>query len=309
MNQVRNVSALFDTAPVNITVSVAKQSSGSGSISSAIAGLACGSTCSSSQASVAPGTVVTLNATPDSGSSFGGWGGSCSGTGTCSFTVSASGSNSVQANFVPAAASPAVLSQGSALTSLAAASGVSAYYQFTVPKWATRVSVRTSGGTGDANLYVGIGQVPTTLVNACASTVAGNQATCNFDAEHSQSTTYFARLDALSSYSGVALDVSWQEAPTLTVRKVGIGQGTISHEQVSCTSTCTYTKMLNSTTTLQATPAVGSTFKGWGGACAFAGMSNTCTVTLDQAKDVTANFLDPKKMAALMGILSILLDD
>jgi hypothetical protein len=253
--------------------------------------------------------LVTLNATPASGSSFGGWGGACSGTGICSFVASASGSNSVQASFVPAASSPAVLSQGSALTNLVAASGVSAYYQFTVPKWATGVSVRTSGGTGDSNLYLGIGQVPTSSLNACASTVVGNQAACSFDAVLSQSTTYFVRLDALSSYSGVSLDVSWQEAPTLTVRKVGIGQGTISHEQVSCTSTCAYARMLNTTTTLQATPAEGSTFKGWGGACAFAGLNNTCTVTLDQAKDVTANFLDPKKMAALMGILSILLDD
>jgi secreted trypsin-like serine protease len=309
MDQVRNVSALFDTAPVNITVSVAKQSSGSGSVSSAIAGLACDNTCSTSQASVAPGSVVTLTATPASGSSFGGWSGPCSGTGTCSFTASASSSNTVQASFVPAAASSAVLSQGSALTNLAAAAGVSAYYQFTVPQWATSVSVRTSGGTGDSNLYVGIGQVPTTLLNACASTVAGNQATCNFDAEHSQSTTYFVRLDAFSSYSGVALDVSWQEPPTFTVRKVGMGQGTISFGQLSCTSACIYDMMPNITTTLLATPAAGSTFKGWGGACAFAGMNNTCTVTVDQAKDVTANFLDPKKMAALMGILSLLLDD
>ena len=309
MDQVRNVSALFDTAPVNITVSVAKQSSGSGSVSSAIAGLACDNTCSTSQASVAPGTVVTLTATPASGSSFGGWSGPCSGTGTCSFTASASGSNSVQASFVPAAASPAVLSQGSALTNLAAAAGVSAFYQFTVPQWATRVSVRTSGGTGDSNLYVGIGQVPTTTANACASTVSGNQATCNFDVEHSQSTTYFVRLDALSSYSGVTLGVSWQEAPTLTVRKVGIGQGTISHEQVSCINTCLYAKRLNTTTTLLATPAAGSTFKGWGGACASAGTNNTCTVTADQAKEVTANFFDPKKMAALMGVITLLLDD
>jgi hypothetical protein len=32
-------------------------------------------------------------------------------------------------------------------------------------------------------------------------------------------------------------------------------------------------------------------------------------VTMDQTKEVTANFVDPKKMAALMGILSLLLDD
>jgi hypothetical protein len=93
------------------------------------------------------------------------------------------------------------------------------------------------------------------------------------------------------------------------VRKVGMGQGTISFGQLSCTSACTYDMMPNITTTLLATPAAGSTFKGWGGACAFSGMNNSCLVTMDQTKAVTANFVDPKKMAALMGILSLLLDD
>ena len=77
MDQARNVSARFNVFVADVTVSVAKQSNGSGSVSSAIAGLACGNTCSSSQASVAPGTLVTLNATPANGSSFGGWGGPC----------------------------------------------------------------------------------------------------------------------------------------------------------------------------------------------------------------------------------------
>jgi hypothetical protein len=59
------------------------------------------------------------------------------------------------------------------------------YYQFTVARWASRVSVRNGGGSADSYLYVGIGQVPTTLVNACARIGYGNQASCNFDHEHS----------------------------------------------------------------------------------------------------------------------------
>jgi len=58
-------------------------------------GINCGTTCSYSSAS---GTVVTLTATPATGSTFTGWSGEgCSGTGTCTVTMTAN--TSVTANF------------------------------------------------------------------------------------------------------------------------------------------------------------------------------------------------------------------
>jgi phospholipase C len=77
------------------------QSSGTGTITSSPAGINCGQTCS---ASFASGTVVTLTATPGTGSTFGGWSGACSGTGTCSVTLSAN--TSVTATFSVAAGQP-----------------------------------------------------------------------------------------------------------------------------------------------------------------------------------------------------------
>src|SRR5207247_6685833 len=60
---------------------------GSGTVTSAPAGINCGATCS---ASFASGTVVTLTATPAAGSTFSGWSGAgCSGTGACVLTLSA----------------------------------------------------------------------------------------------------------------------------------------------------------------------------------------------------------------------------
>jgi len=59
--------------------------SGAGTVTSSPNGINCGSTCS---ARFANGTVVTLTVTADSGSTFTGWGGSCTGTGTCSVTMS-----------------------------------------------------------------------------------------------------------------------------------------------------------------------------------------------------------------------------
>jgi hypothetical protein len=67
------------------TLTVAKSGTGSGTVTSNPAGISCGGTCSASYAS---GTSVTLTETPASGSTFAGWSGACSGTGTtCTGTM------------------------------------------------------------------------------------------------------------------------------------------------------------------------------------------------------------------------------
>jgi hypothetical protein len=67
---------------VGITVTVSKAGTGSGTISSTPAGINCGTACS---AIYPVGTLLTLVATPASGSVFQGWTGSgCAGTGPCS---------------------------------------------------------------------------------------------------------------------------------------------------------------------------------------------------------------------------------
>ena len=68
--------------------------SGSGSVTSAPSGINCGTACS---ASFAPGTSVTLTATPAAGQTFTGWGGACSGTAGC--TVSMTAARSATAAF------------------------------------------------------------------------------------------------------------------------------------------------------------------------------------------------------------------
>ena len=72
--------------PTNYTLTVSKNGSGSGTVTSADGNINCGSTCSFGYAS---GSQVTLTATPASGSTFAGWsGGGCSGTGSCQLTMS-----------------------------------------------------------------------------------------------------------------------------------------------------------------------------------------------------------------------------
>jgi len=89
----------FSVAPaVTRTLTVSKTGSGSGTISSSPAGISCGSSCSNS---FVQNSSVILTATADSNAMFSGWsGGGCSGTGTC--TVSLTTDTTVSASFVPA---------------------------------------------------------------------------------------------------------------------------------------------------------------------------------------------------------------
>jgi hypothetical protein len=70
------------------TLTVARDGTGSGTVTSSPAGISCGTTC---QQSYSSGTTVTLAAAADAGSVFAGWtGGGCSGTGSCQVVVTAS---------------------------------------------------------------------------------------------------------------------------------------------------------------------------------------------------------------------------
>src|SRR5262245_37442895 len=81
MTQARSVTATFALKTLLV---VSKPGFGSGQTSSSPAGISCGPSC---QAAFAPGTVVSLTATPDAGSTFSGWSGDCSGTGSCQLTM------------------------------------------------------------------------------------------------------------------------------------------------------------------------------------------------------------------------------
>jgi hypothetical protein len=84
MDAARSVTATFTLK--THTLDVSKDGTGTGSVSSSPAGIDCGTTCSHAYDD---GTVVTLTATPDTGSDFTGWtGAGCTGTGDCQVTMS-----------------------------------------------------------------------------------------------------------------------------------------------------------------------------------------------------------------------------
>jgi len=85
---------LYSSGDGAITLSVSRDGSGSGVVTSAPSGINCGSTCS---ASFNKGVKVTLTPAPDSDSVFAGWSDACTGKGTCVVTMSES--KSVKATF------------------------------------------------------------------------------------------------------------------------------------------------------------------------------------------------------------------
>ncbi len=88
--------------PSTYNLSVAMNGTGGGSVNSTPAGIACSS--GSSIGCTAPfnsGTPVTLLATADSKSEFGGWGGVCTGTGSCDVTINAITSVTATFNAMP----------------------------------------------------------------------------------------------------------------------------------------------------------------------------------------------------------------
>jgi hypothetical protein len=90
-----SLSQVVTSAPLpNRTLSIRKLG-GPGTVSSSPAGIDCGTKCT---ATYPQGTAVTLTATAGSGATFAGWGGACSGTGTCQVTLGG-GNAEVTANF------------------------------------------------------------------------------------------------------------------------------------------------------------------------------------------------------------------
>ena len=88
MNAAQSVSATFTQYGLSVTAT------GNGTVTSSPSGISCGATCT---AEYPGGSQVTLSATPAPGWTFGGWGGACSGTGSCVVPMNAG--ESVTATF------------------------------------------------------------------------------------------------------------------------------------------------------------------------------------------------------------------
>ncbi len=257
MTSARSVTATFLLKSFNL--SVTKQGSGGGTVSSSPAGISCGADCSESYTS---GTSVTLTASPNTGSTFQGWSGACTGTGSC--VVSVTAATSVTATFAAVPVSLTVSRNGTG-------SG-------TVSSTPAGISC----GTDCTESYNHGTQVTLTAAASSGSTFAGWAGGCSGTGSCTVSLT-----------AATTVTATFNTAPssaTLTVQKSGTGTGTVtsSPSGIQCGTACSASYAVGTTVTLSAQPSAGSTFSGWsGGGCSGTG---TCSVALNAATTVTATF-------------------
>ena len=251
MSQARDVTASFGTPQ---TLTVTKSGAGSGTVTSSPAGVDCGATCS---ASFAEGTSVTLTATPAGGSAFTGWSGDCSGTASC--TVTMTQARAVTATFVPA-------------------------YTLTITRSGSGMGTVTSSPAGvDCGTMCSAEYVSSTSVTLSAAASTGSRF-AGWSGEGCSGTgtctvTMSQARDVTATF--VALY-------TLTVTKTGSGSGTVSGGGIDCGTTCGTDYDDGTVVTLTASASAGSFFAGWSGDCSG---TASCTVTMTQARAVTATFL------------------
>ncbi|MFL6592710.1 MAG: M4 family metallopeptidase [Luteimonas sp.] len=102
---------------------------------------------------------------------------------------------------------PTPISNGVAKTGIGGAAGSDQLFTLDVPAGATGLKFVTSGGTGDADLYVKFGSAPTTTTNDCKSEGGTTAETCNIAT--AQAGKYYVLVHGYTTFSGVSLTGSY----------------------------------------------------------------------------------------------------
>jgi PASTA domain/Divergent InlB B-repeat domain len=247
------VTAVFALTPKTLTLQ--KAGTGTGTVTSSPAGIACGSSCSYP---FDHGTSVTLTASSGTGSTFEGWSGACSGLGPCTLTMTANQTATATFALVPFTLDVGKAGGGAGTVTSSPAGidcGATCSQSFLYGSEVTLSAAAAAGSsfTGWTGACSGAG--------SCTVTMAGPR----------------------------SVSAIFDTQKTLTVTKAGGGSGSITSAPggIDCGATCTHAFAHGATVTLTAQAGSGSTFAGWSGACSGAG---TCTLTLVQDRQATATF-------------------
>ena len=237
--------------------------SGDGTVTSSPDGITCTGGTTGCSADFTAGAPVVLTATPASGWRFYGWGSPCTGTGTC--TVTMTEAKIVTLGFVritPPLVTVSISGSGS-VTSLPA--GINC--------------ANTSGSTTCSSAFASGVSVQLTATPASGYQFYGWGGACTGAAACSVSVTETKTVLAYFGQFGISMLIS------------GSGAVTSSPSGLNCTNTttsCFAPFALNTQVTLTPIAATGYRFSGWGGVCSGTG---ACVVTITESKYVTASFV------------------
>jgi uncharacterized repeat protein (TIGR01451 family) len=153
------VTANFTASVNNFTLTVTEAGNGTGTVTSAPAGIICPETCS---ASFASGTQVTLTQSAADGSVFAGWGGACTGIGACVVTVTAA--TAVTATFNSTTNNPVTITvpSGGSTTGTTSPGGTT-YFGLIITCAAGQMGTVTLSATSSTNL-ISVNLIPNTVV-------------------------------------------------------------------------------------------------------------------------------------------------
>lgn len=268
MNGNQAVTAQFEAAP---TVLLTVTKTGNGTVNSTPAGINCGPTCS---AGFISGNSVTLTATATGGSTFGGWGEACTGTGACTIVMNGNQTVSATFNAPPTDTTLTVVKSGTGAGTVSSApAGINGCSATCTANFPPETPVTLTATPTGGSTFTGWG-------GACSGTGA-----CSVSMTNSQSVT----AEFAASPSTAAL----------TVTMAGAGTGTISSTPAGingCAATCTANFSQGTSVTLTATATGGSTFAGWSDGCTGTG---SCVVAMNGNQTRTAMFNPPQSMATL----------
>jgi len=255
MDAAKTVTATFSLNAYTLTVD--KAGTGTGTVTSDPLGIDCGADCSEVYDY---STVVTLTAAPAIGSTFAGWSGACTGTGTCVVTMDAA--KTVTANFTPNAYSLNVAKDGTGTGTV------------------TSNPVGINCGADCSQVYNYNTVVTLTAAPGFMSTFGGWGGACTGTG------TCVVTMDAAKAVTATFSLNTY----TLAVAKAGTGTGTVTSNPagINCGEDCTEAYNYNTSVTLSAASATGSTFTGWSGSGCLG--TGTCTVNMTANRNVTASF-------------------
>jgi hypothetical protein len=188
-------------ASATFTISTATTAGSAQSVSLSSSGVPSGASASLSPTSVTSGGSSTL--TFNSGTAA---------SGTYTVTVTGTGTSATHATSVSVTISGGggggtVLQNGVPVSNLSGATGSQQSFTMAVPSGASSLVFTTSGGTGDADMYVKFGSAPTLTSYDCRPYVSGNAETCSFATPSTG--TYYVMLNGYAAYSGVTLNGSY----------------------------------------------------------------------------------------------------